>query len=168
MLERPPRRLCQLGWCFASEAMADDVDCLVVGFAGVKITLERNSSSQKATGSSAPAPSPASGKAQPQAKPEVSPSSSSVDPGASSIAYHPGTRFYAVVYWPERPELEGLWEGPHPKVWNALEAELPGKKLPGSGVRLRRVDSPAHGLKVWTEAKAKSRLLSAMPVIEIK
>ncbi len=103
--------------------------------------VQRISSEEQASGSSAPAPSPAA---------------------------HPGYCYYIVLHWPGRPGMECQWEGLDPLVWNTLEEQMPGKKHPGSGVVLARADSGLVCYKVWLELKSRICALTIKVVTSSK
>jgi len=75
-------------------------------------------------------------------------------PTGSVIAYHQDVRHYVVVEHPKG--LVGYLVGPGATTWRALEATLPGRRLQGSGARLRRVDNRQEAKKIW-EASHGSR-----------
>lgn len=75
-------------------------------------------------------------------------------PTGSVIAYHQDVRHYVVVEHPKG--LVGYLVGPGATTWRALESTLPGRRLQGSGARLRRVDNRQEAKKIW-EASHGSR-----------
>lgn len=58
-------------------------------------------------------------------------------------------RYYLVFSNPGDHSSVGLWEGPHPQTWAALERTLRGGKLLGSGARLVRMPSRQAAVERW-------------------
>ena len=73
-------------------------------------------------------------------------------PSASHIAYHPDVRCYVVIANPADSSTLGFWSGPNPQTWCLLESKLKGKRLLGSGARLRRVQSLEEAKQIWATA----------------
>lgn len=73
-------------------------------------------------------------------------------PSASHIAYHPDVRCYVVIANPADSSALGFWSGPNPQTWRLLESKLKGKRLLGSGARLRRVQSLEEAKQIWATA----------------
>ena len=59
----------------------------------------------------------------------------------STVAYRQDWRIYVVIANPQQPERVGVAQGPGADTWRRLEKTLPGGRLSGSAVRLRRVES---------------------------
>lgn len=75
---------------------------------------------------------------------------SEVAPTGSVISYHQDIRHYVVVEHPKG--LVGYLFGPGASTWRALKATLPGRRLQGSGARLRRVSNRQEAMKIWAAA----------------
>lgn len=73
-------------------------------------------------------------------------------PGGSSVAYRTDHRCYIVVSNPRVPDFVGFFEGEGAAAWKAIERQLPGGRLSGSSVRLRRVPSRQVAEQVWDAA----------------
>ncbi len=71
------------------------------------------------------------------------------EPCGSDIAYKGDWRCYIILQNPADPSIEGFVEGPNPETWRHIEGRLAGRKLRGSGARLRRVENRAEAEKVW-------------------
>ena len=67
----------------------------------------------------------------------------------SAVCYHGETRIYVVLANPLSPDKVGWIAGPAKTTWPRLEAALPGGRLSGSRVRLRRVQSLAEAESLW-------------------
>lgn len=76
----------------------------------------------------------------------------STGPSASQIAYHPDVRCYVVIANPADSSTLGFWCGPNPQTWRLLESKLRGKRLLGSGARLRRVQNLEEAKRIWSAA----------------
>ena len=74
------------------------------------------------------------------------------DPGGSSVAYREDWRHYVIVANPRNPSFVGWTSGRGGLTWRELESRLPGGRLSGSAVRLRRVDDKEHAELVWMAA----------------
>ena len=70
----------------------------------------------------------------------------------SAVAYRQDWRIYVVLANPKQPERVGVAQGPGSETWRRLEKTLPGGRLSGSAVRLRRVESLQHAQRLWNEA----------------
>ena len=108
------------------------------------------------TGSQVVAHPEKSGKASFSSKAEVNQESSVVkqevgskEPCGSDIAYKRDWRCYIILKNPADPSIEGFVEGPNPETWRRIESRLAGRRLYGSGARLRRVESKVDAEKVW-------------------
>lgn len=82
----------------------------------------------------------------------------------SSVAFHSDTRYYIVLSNPYRPSTEGCWYGPAAFTWRALEKQLRGERLAGSGARLRRVKDLQEARELWTLHRPNEE----MPVKEVE
>ena len=74
------------------------------------------------------------------------------DPCGSSVAYREDWRHYVIVANPRNPSFVGWTSGRGGQTWRELESRLPGGRLSGSAVRLRRVDDKEHAERVWMAA----------------
>ena len=61
-------------------------------------------------------------------------------------------RCYVVIANPADSSTLGFWSGPNPQTWRLLESKLKGKRLLGSGARLRRVQSLEEAKQIWATA----------------
>ena len=117
----------------------------------------RVSSPSPAAGSPGPEPSPATESAAPAGGESAtatsgSPVGAAVAPRGSARGRQRSEagdiRFYAVWVVPRRPQVRGVWHGPHPLCWERLTAQLPGGR-PVGGVRLRRASSLEEALELY-------------------
>ena len=74
------------------------------------------------------------------------------DPSGSTVAYREDWRHYIIVSNPRDPSFVGWTAGPGALTWRSLESRLPGGKLSGSAVRLRRVNDKEGAERVWRAA----------------
>ena len=63
-------------------------------------------------------------------------------------------RHYAVWVVSGRPDLRGVWHGPHPLCWERLAAQLPGRRAVG-GVRLKRAASLEEAFALYAREAAR-------------
>ena len=95
-------------------------------------------SDEQPSGTPSPAAAGPGPEGQPAAEPptaaERQPSRGTARPAALDL------RAYAVWRVPGRPDAVGVWFGPHPECWAAIEAACPNGRYQG-GVRLRRFNT---------------------------
>ena len=115
-----------------------------------EVKLGKNSYTGESSGLSDPAAKGSGGGPSSSAQLPIQPASTG--PSASHIAYHRDVRCYVVVSHPSDPSILGFWSGPNPQTWRLLESRLKGKKLQGSGARLRRVQDWEEAQMIWTAA----------------
>ncbi len=111
-----------------------------------------------------------SGRADFSSRAEVNQDSSEVkqeagakEPCGSDIAYKRDWRCYIILQNPADPSIEGFVEGPNPETWQRIESRLAGRKLRGSGARLRRVENKVEAEKVWRSVFPSK----VMPMVEL-
>ena len=86
-------------------------------------------------------------------KPRARPSQSSQAlVTGSQVAYREDIRTYVIIANPRQPDRVGCVQGSGSTTWRRLEETLPGGRLSGSAVRLRRVENWQHALQVWEAA----------------
>ncbi|CAE7267807.1 unnamed protein product, partial [Symbiodinium sp. CCMP2456] len=73
------------------------------------------------------------------------------DTTASSNVYHQDIRTYLILANPLQPTFVGWVQGPASEVWPKLEARLPGGRLFGSRVRLRKVADEVEAQTLWNQ-----------------
>ena len=74
-------------------------------------------------------------------------------PSASDIAYRKDWRCYVIVEHPGG--LVGFAEGEGADTWRKIENSLPGRRLRGSGARLRRVANWEEAMVIWQKGHPK-------------
>mgnify|MGYP001817352143 CR=1 FL=1 len=73
---------------------------------------------------------------------------------SSAVAYHTDLRYYLILLWPGDDSKSGAYRC----LWKDLEARLPRKRLAGSGVKLRKVDSLSQAEEIWLRERPGSVL----------
>jgi len=86
-------------------------------------------------------------------KEEVGAVGEKAGPSASDISYHKDWRCYVIVEHPGG--LVGFAEGEGAATWRKIESSLPGRRLRGSGARLRRVSGWDEAVEIWQKAHPK-------------
>ncbi|CAE7434654.1 unnamed protein product, partial [Symbiodinium sp. KB8] len=86
-------------------------------------------------------------------KPRARPSQSSQAlVTGSQVAYREDIRTYVIIANPRQPDRVGCVQGGGSTTWRRLEETLPGGRLSGSAVRLRRVENWQHALQALLTA----------------